>query len=68
MPLHRHLMQLHIGRDLERWEHVHHINHDTFDNRLENLQILSNIEHGKITSRENPHVYDYIKKKPKLAN
>ena len=58
--LHRHIMQQSLGRNLQRWEHVHHINHDTFDNRLENLKVLSNREHGKLTTKENPHIYDYI--------
>ena len=46
--LHRHIMEQHIGRKLERWEHVHHINDDSFDNRIENLQLLSNSEHQKL--------------------
>src|SRR6185503_11574247 len=46
--LHRHIMEEHLGRKLESWEHVHHINDDSFDNRLENLQLLSNSEHQKL--------------------
>lgn len=45
--LHRYLMEQHLGRKLETWEHVHHINNDSFDNRLENLEVLSNSDHQK---------------------
>lgn len=45
---HRHIMQEHLGRKLESWEHVHHINDDSLDNRIENLIVLSNSEHQKI--------------------
>ena len=44
---HRLLMQQKIGRLLKREEVVDHINGDRLDNRIENLQILSPIEHNK---------------------
>ncbi|MGH3054049.1 MAG: HNH endonuclease signature motif containing protein [Gaiellaceae bacterium] len=44
---HRHIMEQHLGRKLERWEHVHHINDDSSDNRLENLEVLSNSDHQR---------------------
>ncbi len=46
--LHRYVMEEYLGRRLSREEHVHHINHDKKDNRIENLQIISNSEHGKL--------------------
>ncbi len=53
---HRYIMENHLGRKLERWEHVHHINDNSLDNRIENLLILSNSDHQKIEvkNRLNP--------------
>lgn len=44
---HRWVMEQYLGRKLERWEHVHHINDDSSDNRLENLEVLSNSDHQR---------------------
>ena len=43
---HRYVMEQHIGRTLLRGEHVHHINHDRLDNRIDNLELLTVAEHG----------------------
>ena len=45
---HRYLMEQHLGRKLDRNEQVHHINGDCRDNRIENLQVLTNSEHQKL--------------------
>ncbi len=47
-PVHRHIMEDHLGRLLRENEHVYHINGDPKDNSLENLiVIVKNIRRKK---------------------
>ena len=50
---HRYLIEKYLGRKLEDFENIHHKNRDRSDNRLINLQLLSDKEHGKLHSTDN---------------
>lgn len=45
---HQHLMEVHLGRKLCPDEHVHHVNGDITDNRIENLEVLKSIDHMRL--------------------
>ena len=45
---HRYVMGQSIGRKLKRNEIVHHLNGNGLNNRIENLEIISQIKHNKI--------------------
>ena len=45
---HRLVMENYLGRVLDRNEVVHHINGDPSDNRIENLELMTLAEHGRM--------------------
>lgn len=49
---HRVVMEAVLGRPLDDTEHVHHRNHDTSDNRPENLEILTPTAHARLHNSE----------------
>lgn len=44
---HRYVMERHLGRKLTTREHVHHLNGDRTDNRIENLEVIDASEHAR---------------------
>ncbi len=51
---HRYVMEQYLGRKLERFEFVHHMNGDKKDNRIENLVIMNGHEHAIIHNQIYP--------------
>lgn len=45
---HRYVMEQHLGRKLERWEEVHHVNGNKQNNDISNLIVLSKSDHSKL--------------------
>lgn len=57
---HIYIMEQHIGRHLLPGEQVHHINHIRHDNRLENLQLVTQREHALIHRCEKHLQKDHV--------
>jgi len=46
---HRFVMEQFIGRKLKKREHVHHVDGNTLNNNIDNLQLLINADHNRTT-------------------
>lgn len=45
---HRHLWEEHYDKKIPKGHQIHHINGNRLDNRIENLQLMTNSEHQKL--------------------
>ncbi len=54
--IHREVMEEHLGRKLERWEEVHHIDENRLNNDISNLEVLSKSEHAKLHGKQRNHL------------
>lgn len=51
---HRHVMEKKLGRPLTRDELVHHKNEDRFDNRDDNLEVMTHQQHSEHHNQKHP--------------
>jgi hypothetical protein len=59
---HQYLMEIHLGRRLEKGEIVHHIDGDKKNNNLENLYLTTIEEHNKLHAESESILFELYKK------
>jgi hypothetical protein len=52
---HVRIMELHIGRRIEKGEAVHHKDHNRQNNSLENLELVKHGDHSSLHRHEDMH-------------
>jgi len=52
-------MEQQLGKKLEEWEHIDHKDNDPTNNKIENLQILTQAENNKKSARP-VEMYEFI--------
>lgn len=57
---HNFIMEESIGRKLEKYEVVHHINGNKKDNRIENLKLMTRSEHTSFHMQGNQYARKYL--------
>lgn len=57
---HRYVMASHLGRTLEEWEHVHHLDGNKLNNDIVNLQIISASDHSRLHNKQKEIVRDSL--------
>lgn len=71
MGEHRYIMEIYLGRKLTKDEVVHHINGLGTDNRIENLTVMSKVDHDRLPrggEGENSLFYKHIWIEEKVMN
>ena len=62
MSIHRIIAEQKIGRPLELYEVVHHINGDKKDNRPENLEVMTVSEHSRMENIGRKHTEEWCRR------
>lgn len=60
---HRIIMEIYIGRKLNKEEVVHHKNGVKYDNRIENLEVMTISQHSKYHYLNRNHVFGGVRNK-----
>jgi len=61
---HRFVMENYLGRKLYPYEHVHHKDKNTFNNQINNLELLSPSEHARHHGKSHPRNPKFTSKLP----